>query len=139
MVVEMRRITLKDLPVYPLYDELYLSHGHTRLQVDWLLQNGTLYRSLPVFVPDDPFGDTSWYHEMFYRDGVYTFVKYAPGYHADDEPDPSKVTMRQYKTLNELFEGEQVRNIADCAHDVSDPGWHWTHYAPAVLVSGGRE
>jgi hypothetical protein len=139
MVVEMRQIALKDLPVYPLYDELSLSHAHTREQVDWLLRNGTLYRSLPAYVPDDPFDDHFWYHEMFCRGGIYSFVEYAPGYHSDDEPDPSKVTMRQYQMLGALFEGEQVRNVADCAHDVSDPGWHWTHYEPALLASGEGE
>jgi len=44
-------ISLQELPVYPLYDEMLVTKGTglTREQVEWLLANGTLYRKFPIF------------------------------------------------------------------------------------------
>lgn len=136
-------IRLSDIPVYPLYDELVLHRGHTGAQVQWLSENGTLYRSISH--PRNPVSDldrffmmpVSTLQEIFLYGEKYYFAEYDPQYRGDD-PDPRHVVSRSYRTLDALLKCEHVRNLAGCADDIVQSSWHWTRY-PASLISANGE
>ncbi len=141
-------ITLQELPVYPLYDEMLVNKGAglTREQVDWLLANGTLYRNLPIFdgrprrpaltVQEILQGAPFRYQEMTKHEGAYCFIEYGLGYRGDNH-DQTLVTIRFYSSLEVLFEKEHIKNMADCESDIADPWWKWADSPPAVLANGG--
>ena len=141
-------ITLQELPVYPLYDEMLVNTGAglTREQIDWLLANGTLYRNFPLLdgrprrpahtVEEILQGVPSRYQEMTKHEGEYCFIEYDQAYRGDCH-DQTLVTIRSYSSLEILFEKEHIKNIADSESDITDPWWKWADSLPAVLANGG--
>ncbi len=143
----MMSIRLKDYPVYPLYDEIVITQAHSREQVAWLVENGTLYRSIPHYTNQPMSIDRlfttsqSTLQEIFLhgdsRHGsYYYFAEYDPEYRGDD-PDPCHAIARRYPVLDTLLKTERVCNLAGCESNIAQPSWHWTHYPAALVAANG--